>query len=113
MMRFNIILFSWLSIYSVEGQSSDSDKIDSVFNYNIVVLDMFQKDPHTDSTGASVRAVYTLEQMTGIISNGRITFFGKVGFDADDLCKWRAWYAKNKGDLLWDPKYKIVRRKVS
>jgi len=103
------LLFSGLSIYSVDGQSFD--KIDSVFSDNITILELFQKDPHTDSTGASGRAVYTLEQMTGILSNGRITFFGKVGFNAEDLCKWRAWYAENKRDLVWDSEYRIARRK--
>src|SRR5258707_14600692 len=97
---FIIVIFSWLSTYSTTGkpmmsvQTSDDYKIDSVFNYNMTLLERFLKDTRTDSTLGTMTAIHILEHMTGITSSGTMTYFGKIGFREEDLCKWRAWYAK-------------------
>jgi hypothetical protein len=111
-----IPIFSLFLIHPVIGkskfvQTSDAYKIDSVFNVNMSRLELYLKDRSMDSSGRSMQSVFILEVMTGIRTNAKITYFGKVGYTEDDLKKWKAWYSQNKDRLVWDEKYKMVWRK--
>jgi hypothetical protein len=52
-----------------------------------------------------VRAIQFFEETTGIPSRDSKTFVGRVPNKllAEDLERWRAWYAENKGSLFVDP----------
>jgi len=94
--------------YKSTQEKKNLQKVDSIFSHHFDALNLYLKDRSTDSTGARLPMIYFLENTTGIMSSGTITYIGKVGLTKDDIEKWKQWYNQNKSYLLWDDKNKKI-----
>jgi hypothetical protein len=102
----NLILPSKIRILTACTGSA----IDSVFSYNFELLDAYIKNGKTaEATGSQTRlSILYMENMTGIKSNGPMTYVGKTTFSKENLEAWHAWYITNRNKLRWNLRKKEV-----
>jgi hypothetical protein len=86
---------------TVPTQSTDAQKIDSVFAYNFSLLDSFMKNEETETGHATNQAMIFMEKITGIKSDGIMTYVGKLTFSKENLVAWHKWYEENMNRLRW------------